>query len=156
MVKSLASEQARRRRHRSPEAEAASALYEYERRRFGRRGQGVISVNFAMCQLKRFNYRSVISGSKKGLRLRRFWPDVQWQLKGPSDDSINEEDRYLREFEELKIRLVEDKKRQDTGATTKTATTTTTTSAISLDNAARNAAINELADVAKRKEQIKS
>ncbi len=76
MVKSLASEQARRRRHCSPEAEAASALYEYERRRFGRRGQGIISVNFALCQLKRFNYRSVISGSKKGLRLRRFWPDV--------------------------------------------------------------------------------
>jgi hypothetical protein len=76
MVKFLASEQARRRRHRSPEAEAAYALYEYERRRFGRRGKGIVSVSFAACQLKRFNYRSVISGSKKGLRLRRFWPDV--------------------------------------------------------------------------------
>ena len=76
MVKSLASEQARRRRHRSPEAEAECALYEYERRRYGRRGQLIISVNFATCLLKRFNNRSVISGSKKGLKLRRFRPDV--------------------------------------------------------------------------------
>lgn len=77
MVKSLASVQAHSRRHRSPEREASYALYEYERRRFGRRGKGIISVDFAARQLKRFNYRSVLSGRMTDLRLRRFWPDME-------------------------------------------------------------------------------
>lgn len=78
MVKSTTvAESARRRRHRTPESEAAYALYEYERRRFGRRGRGIISVDFAKRQLQRFGYCSVVSGERKKLRLRRFWPDVE-------------------------------------------------------------------------------
>jgi hypothetical protein len=65
-----------RRRHDTPEAEAAYALYELERRRFGRRGQGLITAEFARRALKRFHYQSAISGeTSEKLRLRRFWPD---------------------------------------------------------------------------------
>jgi hypothetical protein len=66
-----------RRRHRSLEAEAAYALYEYERRRYGRRGKGIITEEFVRRQLQRFEYRSVISSKTENLRLRRFWPDVE-------------------------------------------------------------------------------
>lgn len=77
MVKSIAADRVRRRRHRSVAAEAAYALYELERKRFGRRDRGMISVDFAHRQLQRFGYRSALSGSTQNLRLRRFWPDVE-------------------------------------------------------------------------------
>lgn len=66
-------------RHRSPDDEAAVALYAMEHTRFGRQGQ--IPLSFVTSALDAAHRRSAISGAKDRLRLRRFWADLPLSLE---------------------------------------------------------------------------
>ncbi len=60
----------------SPERWAAHCLYEMERRQTPRGRAGTFSVELVTRVLDRFSRRSIISGDRRDLRLRRFFPDM--------------------------------------------------------------------------------